>query len=63
MPAATAVVAAATVEGWLSLHPVPPPWTSIYTIKLVQKLSVCSSPMEHGPLGNKSGLAEEEEMN
>lgn len=41
----------------------PPPWTSIYTIKHGQKLSLCSSPVEHGPLGNKSGLAEEEEMN
>lgn len=62
-PAATAVAATATVEGWLFLHPVSPPWTSIYTSKLVQNLSVCSSPMEHGPLGNKSGPAEEEELN
>ena len=41
----------------------PPLWTSIYSIRLVQKLFVCAGPMEHGPPGNKLVLAEEEEMN
>lgn len=61
-PAASAVAFAAA-EGWVFLYPVPPPWTSIDTIKRAQKLSMCSSPIEQGPPGNKSGLAEEEEMN
>lgn len=41
----------------------PLPWTSISTILLVQKLSVCTSPIQQGPLGNKLALAEEEEIN
>lgn len=41
----------------------PPLWTSIYSIRLVQKLFACAGPMEHGPPGNKLALAEEEEMN
>lgn len=43
--------------------PQPSLWTSIHTIGLLQKLSVCAGPLEHGPPGNKLGLAEEEETN
>ena len=41
----------------------PSLWTSVYIIGLVWKLFACAGPMEHGPPGNKLGLAEEEEMN